>query len=242
MLPARKMEFPRHRSGRAKKTGVPSRTIKALAREWAAKKTVVAHVFGGPYIRGPYSSEPARLEVCLLGMQGLGKPGVHQLCFLEGTFIAKTVTKKDIGQQTPGGLVRPMVVEAAYRGYHPFMPKQKQIIPKPMMHDAILKGHFEIYGSSDQMEPVEDQFKHYVYPLPGKSEVHMLWSDTPCFTTCWNDGNCFHSAMRSPKIEFILIQHPWLESDCLFADILLPVKTQNTKKRISGTIPGLLGV
>ena len=27
---------------------------------------------------GPYSHEPARLEVCLLGMQGLGKPGVHQ--------------------------------------------------------------------------------------------------------------------------------------------------------------------
>ena len=29
-------------------------------------------------IRGPYSHEPARLEVCLLGMQGLGEPGVHQ--------------------------------------------------------------------------------------------------------------------------------------------------------------------
>ena len=56
----------------------------------------------------------------------------------------------------------------AYRGYHPFMPKQKQIIPKPMMHDAILKGHFEIYGSSDQMDPVEDQFKKYIYPSAGQ--------------------------------------------------------------------------
>jgi anaerobic selenocysteine-containing dehydrogenase len=218
------------------KCGIPSRIIKALAKSWGSKRTVVAHVFGGPYIRGPYSSEPARLEVCLLGMQGLGKPGVHQLCFLEGTFIAKTVTKKDIAQQTPQGLVRPMVVEAAYRGYHPFMPKQKQIIPKPMMHDAILKGHFEIYGSSDQMDPVEDQFKRYVYPIPGKSEIHMLWSDTPCFTTCWNDGNSFHSAMRSPKIETIVIQHPWLESDCLFADILLPVNTKYEENDIGDDI------
>ena len=33
--------------------------------------------FGGGMIRGPYSHEPARLEVILLGMQGLGKPGVN---------------------------------------------------------------------------------------------------------------------------------------------------------------------
>ena len=29
-------------------------------------------------IRGPYSHEPGRLECILLGMQGLGGPGVHQ--------------------------------------------------------------------------------------------------------------------------------------------------------------------
>ena len=33
-------------------------------------------------------------------------------------------------------------------------------------------------------------------------------------------------AYRSPKIEFILVQHPWLENDCLFADIILPVNTK----------------
>jgi len=32
-------------------------------------------------------------------------------------------------------------------------------------------------------------------------------------------------AFRSPKIEFVLAQHPWLESDCLFADIILPINT-----------------
>jgi hypothetical protein len=36
------------------------------------------HFYGGSYVRGPYSHEPARLEAYLLGMQGLGKPGVHQ--------------------------------------------------------------------------------------------------------------------------------------------------------------------
>jgi hypothetical protein len=34
--------------------------------------------FGGGFIRGPFSHEPARLECILIGMQGLGGPGVHQ--------------------------------------------------------------------------------------------------------------------------------------------------------------------
>ena len=61
------------------KCGVPEWTIKALAREFASKSTSIAHYFGGGMVRGPYSHEPARLECCLLGMQGLGGPGVHQL-------------------------------------------------------------------------------------------------------------------------------------------------------------------
>ncbi|NIO72390.1 MAG: molybdopterin-dependent oxidoreductase, partial [Anaerolineae bacterium] len=60
------------------KCGVPEWTIKALAREFASKTTSICHYYGGSMIRGPYSHEPARLEVILLGMQGLGKPGVHQ--------------------------------------------------------------------------------------------------------------------------------------------------------------------
>jgi trimethylamine-N-oxide reductase (cytochrome c) len=33
-------------------------------------------------------------------------------------------------------------------------------------------------------------------------------------------------AFRSPEIEFFLAQHTWLENDCLFADIILPVNTK----------------
>ncbi len=40
--------------------------------------TSIIHYFGGSFISGPYSHEPARLECVLLGMQGLGGPGVHQ--------------------------------------------------------------------------------------------------------------------------------------------------------------------
>ena len=55
--------------------GVPARTIKALARDWAAKPTTIVHGLAGSALRGPYAHEPARLEVLLMAMQGLGKPG-----------------------------------------------------------------------------------------------------------------------------------------------------------------------
>jgi trimethylamine-N-oxide reductase (cytochrome c) len=128
----------------------------------------------------------------------------------------------------PGGVVRP-ITRAAYRGAgagrNP-VDLQKQLVPKNMIHDAILDGHFEIYGSSDQMAPVDDQFKKYVYPYPGCSEIHMIWTDTPCLLTCWTDSNRNVDAYQNPKIEFMVAQHPWLENDCLFADIILPINTK----------------
>ena len=47
------------------------------------QKTSIAHGNGGSYIRGPYSHEPARLEVLNLAMQGVGKPGRHQVKMIE---------------------------------------------------------------------------------------------------------------------------------------------------------------
>jgi trimethylamine-N-oxide reductase (cytochrome c) len=58
-------------------TGVPSRIVRALARYWGTHTVSIAIGNGGPGIRGPYSTEPARLQVLLLAMQGVGKPGVH---------------------------------------------------------------------------------------------------------------------------------------------------------------------
>ena len=53
----------------------------------------------------------------------------------------------------------------------------------------------------------------------------MIWTDTPCRITCWNGGNETELALRNPKIETIVAQHPWLENDCLYSDIILPANT-----------------
>jgi trimethylamine-N-oxide reductase (cytochrome c) len=209
-------------------TGVPSRIIKALAREWASKATSIAHGNGGGMIRGPYSTEPARMEVILLGMQGLGKPGVAQLKLIEWCLFG------DFNQQAlPRALVIPDLLlvgkpeqpQSAYHGFT-FWDLPKQIIPKSLISQALLEPPLTWYGTTLLAEPRENQFKKYKYPEDGCSEIHMIWTDSPCWITCWNGGNRLIDAVRGPKIEFMLAQHPWLENDCLFADIVLPVNTK----------------
>ncbi len=201
--------------------GVPSRIIKALAREWATKPTSTVHCNGGPYIRGPYATEPARLEAILLGMQGLGKPGRHQLKMMEWGLLNQQETFP-----IPRGEILPNV-HRAVRGYFTMkISRPLQIIPEDLLHEAILNPPISWYGDTTLDAGYEDQFKKYTYPAKGYPEIHMIWTDTPCWLTCWNDSGTQVKAFRSPKIEFILAQHPWFENDCLFADIVLPANTK----------------
>ena len=216
------------------KTGVPARTIKALARAWASMPTATAHGNGGNMVRGPYATENARLEVCLLGMQGLGMPGRHMWSTIEwghmGDGWAPMFT---FGKSVcvPRHSMYPVLSKAS-RGAGPVIVgiDAMQFIPKDMVHRAILEATPENpmkwFGTTHSQCVTEDQFVEYQYPNPGCSEIHMIWTDTPSLMTCWNDSNYIAKAFQSPKIEFMLAQHPWIENDCQFADIILPVATK----------------
>jgi anaerobic selenocysteine-containing dehydrogenase len=204
------------------KCGVPVWTIKALARDWAKKIVSIAHYFGGSYVRGPYSHEPARLECVLLAMQGLGAPGVWQT------------------QITYGGMPRAEGIKTS-RFFNPILGERltkptrttvaawgKQLLPKTLVHKGIQLGTVSFMGSGAIEAGVEDQFVKYTYPIDkkdGGTEIHMMWCDNPCRTTCWNCGNETIEAYRNPKIETFVVQHPWLENDALYADIILPSNT-----------------
>jgi len=199
-------------------TGVPSRIIDGLAKLWASKRTSVVIGNGGPGIRGPYSTEPARLQVLLLAMQGLGKPGINQVKMLEwGIF------DKNREYPLPKGIVRPEI-HKAYRGGS-IADTNYSFIPKTLIADAILNPPVSWYGCESELCNRTNQFVKYTYPMKDCPEVHMVWSDSPCWITCWNEGNRIVEALREPKIEFVLAQHPWLENDCLLADVILPVNT-----------------
>jgi len=225
-------------------TGIPAMTIKALAREWASKRTTIAHGNGGPGIRGAYSTEPGRLEVLLLAMQGLGGPGVHQVKMIEwglfynlmSTPMPKGVVIPQMSAAHTGSLFWPQSVADRLNKRKVGTSSQivpKQFIPKNLIHDAILNPPISWYGTTLMTASAEDQLTKYTYPVEGCSEIRMIWTDSPCWITCWNDSNSFIKALRSQKIEFILAQHPWLENDCLFADIILPVSTKFEEQDIA---------
>lgn len=203
------------------KCGVPSRQIKALARYWAKHVISTNHCNGGGYIRSVFSHEPARLEVALLTMQGLGAPGVGMMAMTEwktfGLVDCNPMPASEFGTY----------MGSSYTGHVPGS-GLRWFIPQTLFPDAIKLPEGEKlswYGHVVCGLPREDQFNQYEYPMEGASRIHMVWTDTPCWSTCWNGGHRMQDAIRDESIEFYLVQHPWMENDTLFADIILPVTT-----------------
>lgn len=208
------------------KCGVKSYTIKALARYWAKSNVSIGHCNGGGYIRSCFSHEPARLEVDLLGMQALGKPGANQFQFIEWTLF-NIPTKSPV----PRSEIYPST-EAAYHGFD--MNMDPSFIVKTLLPEAILNPPVKWYGHTAAGYPKEDQLVEFQFPLPGNEGVKMIWSDASCWSTCWNGGFKFEEALRSENVECIVVQHPWMENDTLFADIILPTATSLECRDLSG--------
>ena len=209
--------------------GVPARTIKALAEEWASKRTSVVIGNGGPGIRGPYATEPARLQNICLAMQGLGKPGINQVKMIEwGLFDFPDQYAQPKPFRVPN-------LRTAYTGGHP-SDLNDPSLPKTFIPKAILEGKCDWWGCESETAPREDQFVHRFYPAEGCSKIHAVWTDSPSWITCWNSGNDYVRAMQHPDIEFMWAQHPWLENDALLADIILPVNTKLEEDDIAADI------
>ncbi len=209
--------------------GVEARVIKALAAEWASKRTSVVIGNGGPGIRGPYATEPARLQGICLAMQGLGKPGRNQVKMIEwGLFDFPDQYAQPKPFRVPN-------LRTAYTGGHP-SDLNDPSLPKTYVPKAILEGECDWWGCESETAPREDQFVHRFYPAPGCSKIHAVWTDSPSWITCWNAGNEYVRAMQHPDIEFMWAQHPWLENDALMADIILPVNTKLEEDDIAGDI------
>ncbi len=197
-------------------TGVPARTIKALAREWASKKTNLCTNQMGGACRTPYSTEWPRMMIFLQAMQGLGKPGVNI-----GGIVCTAPVDKTI-KFPPKMFGAPSIT-----GVASVVPQNpvKQTILQTLMPKAILEPPVSWCGGAI-CGPVEEQFIKSTYPMTDHSEIHMIWWDTVSQMTNWNNTNKWAEAYRSPKIEFTVAQTPFLENDALFADIVLPACTQ----------------
>ena len=211
------------------KCGVPSYTIKAFARYWARHAVSIAHADGGGMIRSPFSHEPARLEIVLLAMQGLGRHGTGQLHLIEfGQFGFAEWNPMPRSQkyfELPG----------AYHGWMETIGRQN-FVPKTLTPQALTLPEGEKltwHGHVVCTAPRDDQFLPFEFPVDGAPMIHMVMSDSPSWTTCWNGGYAMQEALRCERVETIVMQHPWLENDALFADIILPVNTMFEEKDVA---------
>jgi trimethylamine-N-oxide reductase (cytochrome c) len=73
----------------------------------------------------------------------------------------------------------------------------------------------------------------YEYPLPGHSEVHCYMMPGGSYLSRHPDTNMTIRSLMNPKLEFNLALDPWLEPDCLFADIVLPTVTNYERADLS---------
>ena len=217
--------------------GIPAREVRALARLWGTKKTYLAagglSGFGGA-CRCATGNEWARAMVCLMAMQGLGKPGVNMGGMQQGTPI-------DTGFYFPGyaegGLSGDMARTALGVSLYNRLPQLPTVntvyqqVPRLNIPEAILDGRTSGYPTD--AKTIEGQFMRFDYPAPGYSPVRMYYKYGGSHIGTMAETNRYVKAYRSENLEFVVNQSIWFEGEAKFADILLPACTSFERWDIS---------
>ncbi len=221
--------IPKTPEWQALETNVPGRIVRALARQWGTRKTYLSPGglagFGGA-CRCATGIEWARSMVCLMAMQGLGKPGINMGCLQQGAPV-------DTNFYFPGYAEGGLSGDLDYTGLRvsmyqrmpqlPSMNSVSQMIPRLRIPEAILNGTCEGYPTDPKS--IEGQFKKFSYPAPGHSPARMYYKYGGSHFGTMADSNRYARAYRSDNLEFVVNQSIWFEGEAKFADILLPACT-----------------
>ena len=210
-------------------TGVPAKDVRALAREWGAKKTYLAAGgivgFGGA-CRCATGNEWARSMVCLMAMQGLGKPGVNMGCLQQGTPVDTSFYFPGYSEGgISGDVYRTGSLVSLYQRmpHGPSVNTVQQAVPRLRIPEAILEGKAEGYPSEPKF--VAGQFFKMSYPAPGHSPVRMYYRYGGSHLGTMNDTNRYARMYQSSNLEFVVNQSVWFEGEAKFADVILPACT-----------------
>ncbi|WP_407123314.1 molybdopterin-dependent oxidoreductase [Bradyrhizobium sp. STM 3561] len=219
-------------------TGVPARTVRALAREWGRKRTYLAaggwgNGFGGAG-RAPTGVQWARSMVCLLALQGFGREGVNFGNLQFGTPIDHTFWFPGYADGgISGDLTNTGAAIALYQRmpHLPTMNSVQQQVPRMQLPEAILTGKAE--GFPRDGRSIGGQFAKIRYPAPGASPIRMIYKYGSSNFGTMSGSNRYVEMYRSPNLEFVVNQSIWNEGESRFADIILPACTSFERWDIS---------
>ncbi len=201
-----------------KESGIPARKIRALAREWAARKTCLSSGCRGgegSACRTAYGTEWARMMVLLQAMQGLGKPGIS----IWGTTMGAPADSETWfpAYAEPRGQMGKADV-AKYK--LSLQNKTKQRLFRLTLPEAITNGKDEFWGEGFCGRSLEQQFTRNIYPL--ETPVKMFYRYGGSFIGTMLDTNKWVKMYQSDALEFVVNQDCWFSSETKFADIILP--------------------
>jgi len=213
---------------------IPAHTIYALARQWAAKKTMLAvgtiHGATGA-ARAAYGTEWARLCVLLMAMQGMGKPGVN--CW--GGASSGPPLNFDFnfpGYSANGWDAMGLVAEKCY---FPHGNTVTQKCYRLLLPEAVLDPPISWTGEGFCGENVQQQFNKFTCPEegPNGAPIKMIHRHGGSFISTMCDTNKWVRMYHSPNLEFVVNQDCHWQSETRFADIVLPASTNFEHSDIS---------
>jgi len=227
--------FPKTPEWAEKESTIPAREIRALAREWAGKKTMLAAGglggWGGA-CRTAYGTEWARMMVLLQAMQGLGKPGINIWStsggapfnydvffpgYAEGGISGDPINTASHYQLLSRGMTKHPVRSTV--NDHAAVHFPRLLFPECILHPEQTQ---EWRGKGFCGASTETQFKKHKYPEDGFSPAKMFWRYGGSYIGVMTNTNRWVKAYRSANLEFIVNQNIYMEGETKFADLVLP--------------------
>jgi trimethylamine-N-oxide reductase (cytochrome c) len=202
-------------------SGLPARKIRSLAREWAARKTLLsAGTRGGEggACRTAYGTEWARLMVLLAAMQGIGKPG-------EGIWGTTMGAPYNTSVYFPGYADLDSRMGISKAADQKITNPTKQRLYRLILPEAILQPPIHWRGEGFCGQSLEQQFTQYTYPMEGYPSVRMMYRYGSSFIGTMSDTSKWVCMYQSPKLEFVVNQDCWWGGETRCADIVLPACT-----------------
>ena len=209
--------------------GIAAKDVRALAREWAKKKTYLSPGgsagFGGA-CRDATGNEWARSMVCLIAMQGLGKPGINIGNMSGGTPVDHSFYFPGYAEGTISGDIFNTALGVNLYLRMPQLPTVNTVfqqIPRLHIPEAIMDGYTQGYPTNNLT--IEAQFKPFEYPAPGYSPVKMYYKYGASHFGTQAETNRYAKMYQSENLEFVVNQSIWFEGEAKFADVIFPACT-----------------
>ena len=217
--------------------GVPARQIRALAREWGRRTTMLAAGGMGGWggaCRASSGNEWSRAMIALAAMQGMGKPGSNIWSTTSGVpfdpaFFFPGYAEGGISGDVAGTAAGKKLASRMWPDGGTFSNPQHspegQTVPRLRIPEAMNHERLEWHGKGFCGSSIESQFREYHYPAAGYPHVQMYYRYGGSFIGTMTETNRYVRAYREGKIPFVVNQSIWMEGEARFADIVLPACT-----------------